>query len=109
MCNWSEMNQNINEAQAGLRNGYCTTHNMFTHHALIQKYLSKKKGRLHVLSIDFEKAFDKICHNLYPLLEKNGRFLACLMKIYTKNKSCAKVDDSYTSCFLCLKGTKQGG
>ena len=56
------MNQIIDEAQAGFRNGYCTTDNMFTLHALIQKYLSKKKGRLYVLFIDFEKAFDNICH-----------------------------------------------
>ena len=54
------MNQIINEAQAGFRNGYCTTDNMFTLHELIQKYLSKKKGRLYVLFIDFEKAFDNM-------------------------------------------------
>ena len=62
LCKLSETNQTINEAQAGFRNRYCTTDDMFTLHALIQKYLSKKKGRLYVLFIDFENAFDNICH-----------------------------------------------
>ena len=30
------------------------------------------------------------------------------MKIYKNNKSCVKVGESYTNCFPCLKGTKQG-
>ena len=33
--------------------------------------------------------------------------MARLIKNYNNNKSCVKVGDSYTSCFPCLKGTKQ--
>ena len=107
---WSEMNQITNEAQATFRNGYCTTDNIVSLHALIviHKYI-----RLYCTFIDFKNAFYNICHKTlfesFSSIGINDRFLACFMKIYKNNNSCVKVGESYTSCFSCLKGTQQGG
>ena len=46
---WCEEFEIIDEAQAGFRKGYSTTDNSFILMSLIQKYLSKKKGRLELL------------------------------------------------------------
>ena len=76
---------------------------------MIQKYLSKRKGRFYVLFIDFEKAFDNISHKkLFESLSSkgvNGKFLNILLEIYKKNNSSVKVADSCTSYFPCQKGT----
>jgi len=42
----------IDESQAGLRAGYSTTDNMFNLNAVMQKYTSKRHGRLYVFFID---------------------------------------------------------
>ena len=65
-------NNKVDEAQAGFRKGYNTTDNIFTLHAMVQKYLSKRGGRFYCLFIDFTKAFDTVDHFklLYSLNNK---------------------------------------
>ena len=72
----------IPECQAGFRSGYCTADNVFTLQALIQKYLSKSKGRFYCLFVDFHKAFDSINRDLlwYVLAKHsiNGKMLTIM-------------------------------
>ena len=60
ITNWADENDKINEAQAGFRAGYSTIDNIFTLYATIQKYTSKRKGKLYVAFLDFKKAFDSV-------------------------------------------------
>ena len=87
---------------------------MFTLHAIVFKYLSKRRGRFYVVSIDFEKAFDntRISHKkrFGSLSRKgvNGKFLINLLKIYKENCSWIKVTNTCTSYFPCRRRTRQG-
>ena len=109
---WAELNGKIYEAQAGFREGYSTADNLFTLHALIQKYLTKKRGRLYVLYVDFTKAFDNILHpKLFScLLDKgiNGRFFRALRAMSCNLTARVKGGQGLTNSFPCLKGTRQG-
>ena len=49
----------LNENQAGFRNGYSTTDHIFTLNALIELFRSQKK-KLYCAFIDFSKAFDSV-------------------------------------------------
>ena len=109
---WAELNSKTDEAQAGFREGYSTTDDLFTLHALIQKYLTKKHGRLYVLYVDFTKAFDNILHpKLFSsLLDKgiNGSFLRALRAMYRNLTARIKGGHGLKSSFPCLKGNLQG-
>ena len=48
VCKWVSINNHIDESQAGFRNGYYPIDNMFTLHAMIQKYLSKYLIMFHI-------------------------------------------------------------
>ena len=102
---WAELNGKIDEAQAGFREGYSTTDNLFTLHALIQKYLTKKRGRLYVLYVDFTKAFDNILHpKLFScLLDKgiNRRFFRALCAMYCNLTARVKGGQGLTNSFPC--------
>jgi len=54
---WANANGAIDESRAGFRAGYSTTDNMFNLNAVIQKYTSKRHGRLYVFFVDFFKGF----------------------------------------------------
>ena len=53
---WSNTNNIITEEQAGFRKGYSTNDNGFILHALIKKFLAKKR-KVYVAFIDFRKSF----------------------------------------------------
>ena len=112
LCNWAFINNQIDESQAGFRKNYSPVDNMFIMHALIQKYLSKKRGRLYIIFIDYEKAFDNVSHKvLFEILARKGvccNFLKILLNIYKRNNSCVKVNSLGTGSFPCSKGTRQG-
>ena len=112
LTTWCDNYNVIDESQAGFRKGYSTTDNIFCLMSLIQKYLSKKKGRFYCIYIDFAKAFDSIQHQkLWDAFSRNninGRFLIIIKSMYAKLKSCVKVNDNLTSFFSCNTGTRQG-
>ena len=110
---WTEKFNVIHESQAGFRRNYSTIDNIFTLHALVQKYLNKKRGRFYTLFIDFRKAFDSMKHDkLWDALERKGtggNFLNVWKSLYGKLKSCVKIDDNLlTTFFDCSIGTRQG-
>ena len=59
---WADAVKFFCQEQAGFRKGFRTTDNIFILHTVINKYLSRKKGRLYVAFVDFRKAFDSISH-----------------------------------------------
>ena len=103
---WTEKFNVIHESQAGFRQIYSTIDNIFTLHALAQKFLSKKGGKFYCLFIDFRKAFDSIKHNkLWDALERKGiggNFLKVWKSLYSKLKSCVKTDDNLTDFLIVL-------
>ena len=109
---WTEKFNVIHESQAGFRRQYSTLDHIFTLHAVTQKYLCKKGGRFYCLFIDFRKAFDSIDHDkLWGALTRKGiegNFLRVWKSLYSKLKSCVKVDENLTKYFDCIIGTRQG-
>ena len=109
---WEEDNGLQYEEQAGYKKGYSTIDNMFTLQSLVQKYISKEKGRYYVLFIDFSKAFVMIPHSLlwYKLIKSgiHGRTLNVLRDMYSKMKACVKTKQGLTEFFNCTIGTRQG-
>ena len=61
---WAEEENIRHKEQAGFRKGYSTADQVFNWQCLIQKYISKKKGRCYILFVDFETAFDRVPHSL---------------------------------------------
>ena len=109
---WTEKFNVIYESQAGFRRNYSTIDNIFTLHALVLKYLNKKRGRFYTLFIDFRKAFDSIKHDkLWDALERKGiggNFVNVWKSLYGKLKSCVKIDNLLTTFFDCSIWTRQG-
>ena len=60
----AESHDKYAESQNRYRSGRSTTDNTYSLIACAQKYLSKKKGRMHRLSIEFSSAFDRVQHTL---------------------------------------------
>lgn len=109
----SEEYQLIPASQAGFRKGYSTIDNIFCLQSLIQKYLSKKRGRFYVLFVDFSKAFDSVDRDrLWYILEAHGisgKLLKGLKSMYSTVKCAVRVDKSNaTDLFECTSGVKQG-
>ena len=80
--------------------------------ALVQKYLSKKRGRFYCIFVDFQKAFDsiqqdKLCDAL-TRKSKNGKILNIFQSMYRKLKSCVECENGLTDYFDCTVGTRQG-
>ena len=55
---WAESYEKIVESQAGFRKGYSTTDNIFILQSVIQRYISRIRGKLYAVFVDFRKAFD---------------------------------------------------
>ena len=114
LTKWADNNSVIDESQAGFRQGYSTIDNIFNLQAVIQKYLSKRKGSLYVFYIDFLKAFDNCIHEqLWKSLVRkginpNGKLLNVFKSMYSQLRSCIKLSPGITDSFICQIGTKQG-
>ena len=111
---WSELNEVIDESQAGFRMNYSTTDYIFSLRAIIQKYISRERGRFYCIFIDFRRAFDSINHSkLWDSLQRKGinndsNFLKIFKSMYNQLKSCDKVNNCLTQFFKCCIGTRQG-
>ena len=109
---WTEKYNVIHESQAGFRSKYSTIDNVFTLQSLVQKHISKKKGRFYCIYIDYKKAFDSVNHaRLWDALERKGitgNFLNFWKFLYSKLKSCVKLNGGLTEYFDCCIGTRQG-
>ena len=59
---WAEESGKMSDIQAGFRKGKSTVDHIFVLQCLVNKYLSKEKGRFYSVFVDFSKAFDSIPH-----------------------------------------------
>lgn len=112
LTKWADEEHRLYEQQAGYRRKYSTIDNCFSLYALTQKYLSKQKGRLYCIFIDFAKAFDCVQHDIlfYVLIRNNisSRVIRVLQSMYSQVQSCVKAGDGLSEYFECTIGTKQG-
>ena len=111
LTEWCDFNNVIDEAQAGFWKKYSTTDNIFVLMSLVQKYLTKKRGRFYCIFIDFSKAFDSIRHDkLWESMERkgiSGNYLKIFKSLYSKLKSCIKANGKLTEYFNCTIGSRQ--
>lgn len=109
LTKWCDDLNVIDEAQAGFRKKYSTIDNAFTLMSLGQKYISKKKGRFYCIFIDFAKAFDSIEYeklwSAFARKNIDGKSFNMFQSVYSKLKSCVKIDDMLTEYFKCSIGT----
>ena len=100
------------QEQAGFRKVFRTTDNIFILHTVINKYLSRKKGRLYVAFIDFRKVFDSISHQLFITKLKDagitGNILEVLRSMYMQLNAHVKTPNGVTKSFPCMSGVQQG-
>ena len=100
------------EEQAAYKKGYGTVDQIFVLQCLVQRRITEKHGRYYVLFVDFQKAFDSIPHHhmLYTLINNgiHGDILHILRSMYSKLKSCVRMDNGLTDYFDCTIGTRQG-
>ena len=110
---FAKLFEKIPESQAGFRQGYCTADNIFTLHCLVQKYLSKDRGRFYCIFVDFKKAFESINRKLrwYSIMNKgiHGRLFVVIENMYYKVKAAVRISNtSISSYFDCMSGVRQG-
>ena len=111
---WAEENNVLDESQAGFRRGFSTIGNIFSLHAMIQKYICRSRGRFYCLFVDFKRAFDSIQHEkMWDSLKRKGipensKFLKVFQSMYKQLKSCVKIENSLSEFFRCTIGTMQG-
>ena len=112
LIKWANDHNAQHDEQAGYKKGYSTIDNIFVLQSIIQKYLSRQKGRYYVLFIDVSKAFDTIPHALswYKMQSCgiHGKILVLLRNMYSQLKSCVRTEDWLTDYFKCTIGTRQG-
>ena len=80
--------------------------------SLVQKYLCKRKGRFYCIFINFSKAFDSIRHDkLWDAMQRKGitgKLMEIYKSMYSKLRSCVKVNGGITDYLNCTIGTRQG-
>lgn len=112
LVHWIEDNSKLTESQAGFRRGYSTFDHIFTLHAIVEKCLSKRGGKLYACYVDLKLAFDSVQREpLFDILTKNGlhgKFVNALKAIYSSVLSCVRVEDRLTEFFDCPIGLRQG-
>ena len=108
---WMELNNITGEFQAGLKQNYSTTDDLFTLIAFVQKQFCLNR-KLYVAFIYFEKAFNSINRSiLWPIWIKNsirGKMYRCVMTMYDCVKARLRCGATLTDCINCTAGVKQG-
>ncbi len=112
LSSWAERKGIRAHGQAGFRQDYCITDNLFVLQTLIDsrtRWLGKK---LYTCFVDFRKAFDTMPRRkLWRVLEGigvGGRFLTCLWSMYSQDQACVShPTEGLSSTFPCTIGVKQ--
>ncbi|OXA54909.1 putative RNA-directed DNA polymerase from transposon X-element [Folsomia candida] len=88
---WAEKRNILPESQAGFRKNRSCEEQIFCLKTAIQKSLSKKKGKMFALFIDFERAFPSIPHEkLWSKLSSLGfpsKIIRLLKNLYDKSST----------------------
>ena len=79
---------------------------------LIQHRIEKKDGKVFAVFIDYKKAFDRVWHDgLFSVLQQYGvprKLIKIIRDLYSKAKSCIRVNNNLTDWFETTKGVRQG-
>ena len=106
-----ELNNILEENQAGFRSGYSTTDHIFVLQSLIE-LLKVKKMKLFCSFIDFSKAFDSVWRvGLWMKLISNninGKIFRVIHNMYKNIKSCVSFNGVQSSFFQSFRGVRQG-
>lgn len=113
LTKWACSNGKMYEEQCGFTKGKSTIDQIFVLQSLINKYISKQKGRFYSVFIDFSKAFDSIphLHMFYRMVNEgmHGRVITVLRNMYSKLKCCVQSSPfNVSDSFECSVGTRQG-
>ena len=99
------------EEQAGFRKKYSTVDHIFSLKFLIDFYLGCNK-KLFCAFVDYKKAFDSVnrLHLWHKLLQHgiDGRCIKIMYNMYSKAKSCVKVNNVLSNFFTSNVGVRQG-
>ena len=102
----------INKNQIGFKSKHRTADHLLTLKAVVKKYVTVGKKKLHACFIDFKKAFDSVWHEgLFYKVEKcgiSGNFLDLIRDLYKKTNCAIKIGESITDFFDYAKGVRQG-
>ena len=83
---------------------------LYYNHSLTQKYLSKKRGRIYFLFIDFEKAFDYVNHDrLWDSLQRrgiSGQILKIFKSMYQQLSFNVRLSGYFSKAITCKRGTR---
>jgi len=111
LVKYAEHNNLFQPHQAGFRQNFRTTDNLFVLSTLVSKYLNKNR-QLYACFIDFSKAFDSVWRNglLFKLskLGIGGKFLKVIEGMYSKTINCVKSKNGLTETFVTNCGVRQG-
>lgn len=106
-----ELNEILNQNQAGFRKGLSITEHIFTLKTVIDIFISEKR-KLYCVFIDFQKAFDTIWRKAlwYKLVRSgiNGKVLNVIQSMYQNIKSCVFVNGKKSDFFESGIGLRQG-
>ena len=100
------------EEQAGFRPGHSTVEQVFALKMLIQHRIEKKDGKVFAVFIDYKAAFDRVWHGgLFSVLQQYGvsrKLINIIRDLYSKAKSCIRVNNNLTDWFETTIGVRQG-
>lgn len=106
-----EQHKTLSESQAGFRQGYSTTDNIYIVTNLIRLYQIKKK-KLYSFFIDLKSAFDRIDRNalLYKLNEigLSYNFISIIRDLYNETNASVWDGNNISNEFPTVIGLKQG-
>ena len=112
---WAEKNAVKAKGQAGFRNNFRTTDNIFIHWSLIDKQRqTQQKGtasKLYCCVADFRKALDAVQHAvLWQVLEELGvcgRILDIIKSLYAGDSTAARSLQGISAIFRCLMSLRE--
>ena len=111
LTSYLEKNRIISSCQAGFREGFSTTDNLFIMQSLID-IAKANKQKLFCSFVDFKQAFDKVWRGgLWTKLSKtniNGKCLKFIMNMYENIKSKISTSEGNSVFFPCQTGVRQG-
>lgn len=109
---WAEKRNILPESQAGFRKNRSCEEQIFCLKTAIQKSLSKKKGKMFALFIDFERAFPSIPHEkLWSKLSSLGfpsKIIRLLKNLYDKSSTVIRSEHGNSPEIQVTLGLLQG-
>ncbi|XP_078607973.1 uncharacterized protein LOC144879949 [Branchiostoma floridae x Branchiostoma japonicum] len=110
--NWGESGEKLVESQMGFRKGYGVLDNLFCLNSIVNKYLTRPRGRFYCAFVDFSKAFDSVNRAyLWIKLLQGGlstKMVKLVQALYEEVKSCVRINEEISGMFNCTKGVRQG-